>query len=440
MRWLEIRNQLYKKYQSAIKKGRTIHFNLKVFRIQYRGDGEFFYSCPFKKHIKTGIFKINISWLQKINSSYFQLFRDQIQTLIRKYPRKKTPKKYYSNRLSFKKKFVTVVSSIKDDIKTFSRAHSTWVFAGSLVMLLFFMFDFTDLEEELEEINAIGGFSDLHLNEKPPAALRHINSEAFEKDEKLKDNLLGISGNGSTKKKSLKKISYKVQPGDTLSHISKKFKISVESIAGSSGIKSPDSILIGQTLKIPSKEGFYYKVKKGDRLSGLLSKYKIKLEKILSENPVINPDLLEEGEEIFLLGAKPKNLLRQWLFPVYSRVMTSGYGWRKWPRQAFHKGIDLKAYYISVKAARSGRVTYAGRLGGYGKVVVIAHAGFYKTLYAHLSRIYVRSGMNVGQGRVIGKSGNTGYSFGPHLHFEVSHRGRNINPRRILKGLRQKRR
>lgn len=76
-----------------------------------------------------------------------------------------------------------------------------------------------------------------------------------------------------------------------------------------------------------------------------------------------------------------------------------------------------------IVAADGGSVTYAGAMGTYGNVVFIAH-GAGQTRYAHLSRIAVSVGQKVSQGQVIGASGNTGASTGPHLHFEINHNGR----------------
>ena len=78
-------------------------------------------------------------------------------------------------------------------------------------------------------------------------------------------------------------------------------------------------------------------------------------------------------------------------------------------------------------------------MGGYGKTIVIQHAEGYKTLYGHNSRLYVRRGQYVRIGQKITKSGNTGYSMGPHLHFEISRNGRHVNPARYFRGLRYKR-
>lgn len=272
-------------------------------------------------------------------------------------------------------------------------------------------------------------------------AAEGADKTALDKDEKLKEQLMSdseseVSTDDEPAKNETGKIEYVVKNGDTLSEIASKYNVSVGAVAGTSGIRAIDELKVGQQLYIPTKDGFFYTVKKNDRLANILKKYDVSLDEFLADNHNIDIDIPAKGDEVFLPGAKPKNLIHGWLIPVRTRYVTSNYGWRRWPRKAFHKGLDLKAPYISVKAAKRGRVKYAGWLGGYGKVVIITHANGYKTLYAHLSRIYVRKGMRVGRGRIIGRSGNTGYSFGPHLHFEVSQRGRSLNPRSILKGLR----
>ncbi len=401
------RFQNYFRKESTQKKECFV-INFKYLKIKYKNNGEFFYSYHRRKFIRTGIFTFSLPV-----------------------------------------KFKALITSIRLNLpfkSGYQKKMRPFILGGFVVLMIistYYIFRSPDFMEELKEIDAVGGFGEINPKDVFSKVNRgdHANLEI---DEKVKDHLLGISSinshvlSTSEKDKNSDKIAYKVQAGDTLSQISQKFNISVESIAGSSGVNAPDAISVGQTLNIPPKNGFYYKVKKNDRLSSILSKYKLELDIILAENLHIDPDLLEQGDEIFLLGAKPKNLIYGWLIPVTNRTITSGYGWRNWPRKAFHKGLDLKAYYTNVRAAKPGRIYYSGRLGGYGKAVVIEHSRGYRTLYAHLSKIYVRKGNQVIQGRIIGKSGNTGYSFGPHLHFEVSKNGRTINPKNILKGLRRR--
>jgi peptidoglycan hydrolase-like protein with peptidoglycan-binding domain len=96
----------------------------------------------------------------------------------------------------------------------------------------------------------------------------------------------------------------------------------------------------------------------------------------------------------------------------------------------FHTGIDYPGRTgTPVVAAASGRVTFAGfSVGGWGRLVTIAHGGGTRTLYAHLSLIGVRVGQYVQPGQRIGRIGSSGKSTGPHLHFEVRVRGAAVNP------------
>lgn len=88
----------------------------------------------------------------------------------------------------------------------------------------------------------------------------------------------------------------------------------------------------------------------------------------------------------------------------------------------FHFGVDLQKSRKGgepVLASRAGRITYAGRLSGYGNMVEIKHADGFVTRYAHLSKILVRKGRNVTAGQSLGHVGRTGRATTPHLHFEV---------------------
>jgi murein DD-endopeptidase MepM/ murein hydrolase activator NlpD len=89
---------------------------------------------------------------------------------------------------------------------------------------------------------------------------------------------------------------------------------------------------------------------------------------------------------------------------------------------------------VPIYAAASGEVVVAGytEYPGYGRMVVIRHAGGYQTLYGHLSVSYVRPGEYVAQGEVIGRMGSTGRSTGSHLHFEVSRGSCLLDPLSVL--------
>ncbi|MEG5033743.1 peptidoglycan DD-metalloendopeptidase family protein [Microcoleus sp. AT3-D2] len=113
-------------------------------------------------------------------------------------------------------------------------------------------------------------------------------------------------------------------------------------------------------------------------------------------------------------------------------VLTSGYGWR-WGRM--HKGIDIAGPIgTPIVAASDGVVTYAQwNDGGYGYLVEITHPDGTETVYAHNSRILVQKGQKVAQGEQISEMGSTGFSTGPHLHFEIHPAGQGaINPMAFL--------
>ena len=121
--------------------------------------------------------------------------------------------------------------------------------------------------------------------------------------------------------------------------------------------------------------------------------------------------------------------------PIQGRI-TSPFGWRTHPifnSRSFHSGIDIGGpNYGEIRASNSGKVIYSGWYGGYGKVVIIEHGIVngkpITTLYAHMSTILVSNGQKVNKGQVIGKEGTTGYSTGPHCHFEVRVNGQPNNP------------
>ena len=116
-------------------------------------------------------------------------------------------------------------------------------------------------------------------------------------------------------------------------------------------------------------------------------------------------------------------------WPIVGRV-TSEYGPR-WGR--IHQGIDLAGFTGDpIAAAEGGRVDYAGWIGGYGNTVIISHGGGTSTLYAHMHGFAVSAGSTVKIGQTIGYVGNTGRSFGPHLHFEIRFDSGPVNPRDYL--------
>lgn len=254
-------------------------------------------------------------------------------------------------------------------------------------------------------------------------------------DEMIKKNLLQSKQTDySSPEKSQKLVitEHRVAARETIQKIAKRYGVSVETVRGANNLTQESVLRPGMALKIPNKDGIILKMQKGGELVSIARRYKVSLKKIIDENNLKNPDFVASNTVLFIPDAKPLNVFSGFIWPAGTRFITCGYGWRRNPWDTryteFHPGLDIRSNFQSVKASKYGKVTYTGWLGGYGKAVVIAHPDGYKTLYAHLSRIMVRSGQYVKQGQFIALSGNTGRSTGAHLHFEILKGGRSMNP------------
>lgn len=149
---------------------------------------------------------------------------------------------------------------------------------------------------------------------------------------------------------------------------------------------------------------------------------------LYKEKKVVVPK--SSGVKVAKLGSGYKDIGIKLIKPV-SATITSRFGSR-WGSN--HKGTDFGAPTgTSIKAAASGTVTYAGwNSGGFGYLVIISHGNGVQTYYAHCSAILTKVGASVSQGQVIAKVGNTGRSFGSHLHFEVRVNDVAYNPENYL--------
>ena len=118
--------------------------------------------------------------------------------------------------------------------------------------------------------------------------------------------------------------------------------------------------------------------------------------------------------------------------PVTEGYLNSRFGYRSDPftgKSRFHYGQDFAVNTgTPIYAPADGIVKYAGREGGFGKVIKLDHGAGYRTIYAHLSNYAVKKGQKIERGQLIGKSGNSGRSAGPHLHYEIHLNGQAQNP------------
>lgn len=247
---------------------------------------------------------------------------------------------------------------------------------------------------------------------------------------------------------------YTVQEGDTVDSIAATFGIGPEYILWNNPDVSddPDLLLVGQQVQVPSVNGLIYTLKLGDTLSDVAAVYQVDVQSIYAfvPNGIGSPDSVVEGMVLLLPGAvlpppAPPPLPAAVVAvgttapppPASSPAPSSGY---IWPFRAaisqyfsgYHRGIDIDgfgSYGAPILAAASGQVVLTGYLDwGYGLHVVVRHDDGSETLYAHLSEIYVTQGQYVDQGDVLGALGSTGYSTGPHLHFEIHIGGVPVDP------------
>lgn len=134
-------------------------------------------------------------------------------------------------------------------------------------------------------------------------------------------------------------------------------------------------------------------------------------------------------------SSKPNSSGWIWPLPYPESYVTSSYGYRSDPISGatkFHSGIDISmsgAYGKNLVAVRSGTVIYTGYMsGGYGNYIIIDHGDGFSSLYAHCAELKASYGQHVEQGQVIALLGSTGYSTGPHVHFEIRYNGEKVNP------------
>lgn len=234
----------------------------------------------------------------------------------------------------------------------------------------------------------------------------------------------------------MKKIkTHKVKKGETLWSIAHKYNINIDTLIGANDISNMNRIKPGEKIKILPVKGILYNISPGENLSSIANKFDITKEKIIIKNGIKNPKKIQTGKTLLLPGVSPEfsyqDRLDQMFIPPVNARISSYYG-QRWGRM--HEGIDYAVNPgTGIKAAGGGRIIYSGWSSGYGLLVIIQHQKGLKTLYAHNSKLLVSNGEYVHRGEVIARSGNTGNSTGPHLHFEVQVNGRPANPLNYLR-------
>ncbi|UCF68633.1 MAG: peptidoglycan DD-metalloendopeptidase family protein [Acidobacteriota bacterium] len=189
----------------------------------------------------------------------------------------------------------------------------------------------------------------------------------------------------------------------------------------------------------PRVAGIVHVVRRGETLWRISRAYGVALSTLVEANHLDDPNRIAVGQRLWIPGAtREREMPRpapgpdaspvdgQWVWPVEGPI-SSRFGAPR--RHGPHTGIDiLVPRGTAIRAARDGRVRFAGQRSGYGLLVVIDHDGDYSSWYGHGRKLLVRAGERVRKGDVIARSGATGNASAPHLHFELRRRGRPLDP------------
>lgn len=238
-------------------------------------------------------------------------------------------------------------------------------------------------------------------------------------------------------------LTYKVEKGDTISSIAKKFTISEDTLVWANTIDDRHNLSIGQELKIPPLSGVMHTVRSGDTVYTIAKKYSGNPQSIVDYygNMIDETLSLHTGDLVMVPDGEMPEAPR--IVPKPITVLVKGDGTLAWPMRggisqytaSYHPGaIDITdPVGTPIRSADGGTVISVESLTwGYGKNVLVDHGNGIVTRYAHMSGFEVSRGDKVSKGQVVGYVGMTGRTTGPHLHFEVIRNGVLTNPMAYL--------
>lgn len=252
-----------------------------------------------------------------------------------------------------------------------------------------------------------------------------------------------------TQRERTKTIEYIVKSGDLVGTIAEQFGISVSTILWENNLSAYSIIHPGDKLSILPVSGLNHVVQRNESLASIAKKYGVEKDKIIEYNKNINIQALQIGQKLLIPGGKKstyapyrpktytgftaiKNIVKssdvqsvvgnKMHWPTSATRITQYYSWK-------HNGLDIAGPIgTPLYAADAGTVELARWGRGYGNEILINHGGGKKTRYAHCSKFYVKAGDKVSKGQTIAAMGSTGWSTGPHVHFEVIINGKRYNP------------
>ncbi|MFH1288682.1 MAG: M23 family metallopeptidase [bacterium] len=236
-----------------------------------------------------------------------------------------------------------------------------------------------------------------------------------------------------------------IRKGETLYSISRRYNVSVKELIQHNRIKNIKEIEPGRKIYLPSSKKRYHIVKKGETLYSISRKHKVSVKRLIAYNRIKSSKAIDPGQRIYLPSDKkissysykrrktyPKSKIStiKFIWPLKGKL-TSKFGLRF---GVPHKGIDIAASFgTKIVAAYDGEVALVeSRPRGLGNVIILRHAKDYMTVYGHNSKILVKVKQKVKKGQSISLVGSSGWSTGPHLHFEIRYKGEAFDPLNYL--------
>lgn len=238
--------------------------------------------------------------------------------------------------------------------------------------------------------------------------------------------------------------NHTVADGETLADVAFELNISRANLLASNLLLGTEQLQPGQTLQ-GTPDGLLHTIKSGQTLTDIALTYAIPVETILSANRLSANATIYSGTKLLIPGIETsywadvillsRGTATRFIWPLEADVV-SEFGWRIHPilgNRHHHDGIDLDVPEGTlVHAAAGGEVYFYGEQPGYGNVMIVEHTDGFYSVYGHLASALAYQGQFVEVGQAIARSGNTGISDGPHLHFEVRNGTFPVDPRRYL--------
>ncbi|MBN1499266.1 MAG: peptidoglycan DD-metalloendopeptidase family protein [Spirochaetes bacterium] len=266
-------------------------------------------------------------------------------------------------------------------------------------------------------------------------SISYENSELKNYRDDVRKSIFVIKSRRDVKElPELKFYKYVVKKDDNFWKILSRTSLNMDTVISLNDFDNQSDICEGTEMYLSNMRGVLYKVKKEDTLLSIAAKYEVPFNYILKVNKIIKLD----KDYIFIPCADIGKIARsEFIGGSYGRpldvlTLTSAFGQRKDPflnRIKFHAGADYRCSVgTKVLAVKSGKVIHSGYYGDYGILIIIDHGKGIKSYYGHLSRSLVKTGDTIERGQTIARSGNTGRSTGPHLHFEIRKDNKPVNP------------